>query len=200
MRIAIEGMDGSGKTTVAKYISNYFNYKYITKPFDFLFKDFGFTESQIKDIEWCLYKTQDEALISLFYGMGLLYGTRVIKDEDVVYDRHFVSNYYWHGNEETELLHDLFINYSGKPDLTLLLRASTKTRMELIYKRDSHDRDLSNISMYDDGYDKMITFLENKKFNYEIIDTDNKTIDEVIESCVNTKENKKKDYVRCLKK
>lgn len=94
----------------------------------------------------------------------------------------------------------MFINYSGKPDLTLLLRASTKTRMERIYKRDSHDRDLSNISMYDDGYDKMITFLENKKFNYEIIDTDNKTIDEVIESCVNAIENKKKDYVRCLKK
>ena len=200
MRIAIEGMDGTGNTTVAKYIAEELNYKYITKPFTFLFENFGFNEKQIKDIEWSLYKTYDEALISLFYGMGLLYGTRVLKDENIIYDRHFVSNYYWHGNEETDELHDKFIELCGKPDLTILLKASTKIRMERIARRDEKDGDLDNSAMYDDGYNKMINFLDDKDFNYVIIDTENKTIEKVIEEClkkINENENK---YVRIRKR
>ena len=42
----------------------------------------------------------------MFYGIGLLYATRC-SDENIIYDRHFVSNYYWHGNEETQKLHEV---------------------------------------------------------------------------------------------
>ena len=199
MRIAIEGMDGTGKTTIAKYISEVLNYRYITKPFNFMFAEFGFSEEQIKNIEWKLYETYDEALISLFYGMGLLYGTRVIKDENIIYDRHFVSNYYWHGDEETDSLHDKFIEFCGKPDLTILLKASTKTRMDRIAKRDAKDRDLDNSAMYDDGYHKMIKFLNEKDFNYVIVDTENKTIEDVISECVNIINENKNEYVRSRK-
>ena len=105
MRIAIEGMDGCGKTTVSKILVEKLGYKYVDKSFKFLFESLNINESQLKDLEWKLYETEDEALLTLFYGLGLLYGTRCNPDQDVIYDRHFVSNYYWHGDEETTPLH-----------------------------------------------------------------------------------------------
>lgn len=200
MRIAIEGMDGTGKTTVAKAIAELLDYSYVTKPFNFLFQEFGFNEKQIKNIEWKLYETYDEALISLFYGMGLLYGTRILKEENIIYDRHFVSNYYWHGNEETDSLHDKFIELCGKPDLTILLKASTNTRIQRIATRDSKDSDLDNSAMYEDGFNKMVKFLVEKGFDYMIVDTENKTVEEVINECIGHINQRKIKYVRSRKK
>lgn len=172
MRIAIEGMDGCGKTTVSKILTERLGYLYVDKPFKFLFENLNIDESQLKDLEWKLYETEDEALLTLFYGMGLLYGTRCNYNQDIIYDRHFVSNYYWHGEEETTPLHKELIRLCGKPDLTVLLKASVSTRMNRIYIRDHQDKDLSNCAMYDDGYEKMEKFLQNFDFNYIVIDTE----------------------------
>lgn len=172
MRIAIEGMDGCGKTTVSKILVERLGYQYVDKPFKFLFENLNINESQLKDLEWKLYETEDEALLTLFYGMGLLYGTRCNYNQDIIYDRHFVSNYYWHGDEETIPLHKELIRLCGKPDLTVLLKASVSTRMNRIYTRNHQDKDLSNYAMYDDGYDKMEKFLQNFDFNYIVIDTE----------------------------
>lgn len=172
MRIAIEGMDGCGKTTVSKILVERLGYQYVDKPFKFLFENLNINESQLKDLEWKLYETEDEALLTLFYGMGLLYGTRCNYNQDIIYDRHFVSNYYWHGDEETTPLHKELIRLCGKPDLTVLLKASVSTRMNRIYTRNHQDKDLSNYAMYDDGYDKMEKFLQNFDFNYIVIDTE----------------------------
>ncbi len=181
MKIAIEGMDGSGKTYIAKNLAEKLNFKYVDKPFKFLFRKLNMTEDQIKDMEWELYKTEDEAIISLFYGLGLLYGTRCQEAENIVYDRHYASNYYWHGNEETDILHKSFYTLGGIPDITILLKASVQTRMQRISLRDKKDRDLSNSAMYDDGYEKIEQFLIDNGFPYIVIDTENITKEEVLE-------------------
>ena len=139
MRIAIEGMDGCGKTTVSKILVERLGYQYVDKPFKFLFEKLNINESQLKALEWKLYETEDEALLTLFYGLGLLYGTRCNSEQDIIYDRHFVSNYYWHGDEETTPLHKELIRLCGKPDLTVLLKASVSTRMNRIYTRNHQD-------------------------------------------------------------
>lgn len=172
MRIAIEGMDGCGKTTVSKILVERLGYQYVDTPFKFLFENLNINESQLKALEWKLYETEDEAILTLFYGMGLLYGTRCNYNQDIIYDRHFVSNYYWHGDEETTPLHKELIRLCGKPDLTVLLKASVSTRMNRIYTRNHQDKDLSNCAMYDDGYDKMENFLQNFGFNYIVINTE----------------------------
>lgn len=169
MRIAIEWMDRCGKTTVSKILVEKLGYKYVDKPFKFLFESLNINESQLKDLEW---KLEDEALLTLFYGLGLLYGTRCNLDQDIIYDRHFVSNYYWHGDEETTPLHKELIRLCGEPDLTVLLKASVSTRMNRIYTHNHQDKNLANCTMYDDGYDKMEQFLQNSGFNYIVIDTE----------------------------
>ena len=184
MRIAIEGMDGVGKTTLAKKLVEILNYDYIEKPFKFLFDGMNLNDSDLKRIEWKLYETEDEALITLFYGIGLLYGTKDNCSENVIYDRHLVSNYYWHGTYETAPLHNELIKLCGVPDLTILLKASVHTRMERICKRDSSDKDLSNCAMYEDGYDKMENFLKANYFNYIVIDTEDLLPDEVVDIAI----------------
>ena len=99
-------MDGAGKTTIAKMLAEKLGYKYINKPFKFIYEGLNLSEKQIKNLEWRLYEIEDEAILTMFYGIGLLYATRC-SDENIIYDRHFVSNYYWHGNEETQKLHEV---------------------------------------------------------------------------------------------
>lgn len=201
MKIAIEGMDGVGKTTISKLLAQELGYKYVNKPFEFLFDALNLSEDDIKRFEWKLYEIEDEALLSTFYGLGIIYGTRCIECNDVVYDRHFISNYYWHGNEETKGLHEEFIRICGKPDLTVLLKANVETRMKRISSRNSDDKDLSNIAMYEYGYDKMEEFLKNNDFNYIIVDTENNSIEEIIKIIVNNiSKNIKGQFVRERKK
>ena len=181
MKIAVEGMDGCGKTTVSKILAERLGYEYVNKPFKFLFENLNMDELQLKDLEWKLYETEDEALLTLFYGLGLLYGTRCVSNQNIIYDRHFVSNYYWHANEETMTLHKELIKLCGAPDLTVLLKASVSTRIRRIYNRDNQDKDLSNSAMYEDGYDKMEQFLKNSGFNYIVIDTEYLSPEEIVD-------------------
>jgi len=197
MRIAIEGMDGVGKTTIAKILSEQLDYKYVDKPFKFLFENLNLNESDIKKIEWKLYETEDEALITLFYGIGLMYGTRCNTEENIIYDRHFVSNYYWHGTEETKTLHNELIKLCGTPDLTILLKASVATRMKRIFDRNHNDADLKNCAMYDYGYEKMEKFLQIYGFDYIVIDTEKLLPEEVVDIALqNIKKRKEKSLVK----
>lgn len=50
MRIAIEGMDGSGKTTLSKILADRLGYEYVNKPFKFLFENLNLSESELKDL------------------------------------------------------------------------------------------------------------------------------------------------------
>ena len=71
------------------------------------------------------------------------------------------------------------IETSGTPDLTILLYATPKTRMERLRKRNKYDPDLNDPEKKNDGYNKMIYFLEKYNLPYIVIDTENKTLDEV---------------------
>ena len=129
--------------------------------------------------------------------MGLLYGTRCNLNQNIIYDRHFVSNYYWHGNMETMPLHQELIKLCGEPNLTVLLKASVSTRMNRIYHRNCQDKDLFNCAMYDDGYDKMEQFLQNSGFNYIIIDTDYLSPEEIADIVIKKIElNKQKKMIK----
>lgn len=48
MKIAIEGMDGVGKTTLSKALVEKLNYEYVDKPFKFLFDNLNVNDSDIK--------------------------------------------------------------------------------------------------------------------------------------------------------
>ena len=183
MKIAIEGMDGVGKTTIAKKLAEKYNFTYMERPLKELFetdKVDGMTN--LMDMVSTIYNLDDDVLRAWFFGLGNLESFLKHKDEDLVLDRHLASNYYYNGSERSKPVFELMQEYISVPDITVVLYASNKVRRKRIYKRDKADCDLKDPKSFaEDGYKKIIDFLEETNSPYVLIDTENKTIDEVFE-------------------
>ena len=164
MMIAVEGMDGVGKTEISKHICNNHGFTFIEKPLHYFYNDGAEQKyADLMKVANRMYDIDDNVLKSWYIALGNIYVARMFKDEDIVIDRHLVSNYYWNGSIDSDPVFRALIETSGTPDLTILLYATPKTRMERIAKRDKNDPDLDDPEKKDDGYNKMISFLE--KFN-----------------------------------
>ena len=180
MMIAIEGMDGVGKTEISKHISRQYGFIFIEKPLHYFYND-GVEQkyADFMKVAERMYDINDSMIKSWYFSLGNIYVARMFENENVVIDRHLVSNYYWNGDLKSEPIFESLIATSGVPDLTILLYASPKTRFERLRKRDQEDPDLSDPDKMDDGYNKMIYFVEKFKLPYIVINTENKTLDEV---------------------
>lgn len=183
MKIVIDGMDGVGKSTLAKLIAKKYNYTYMEQP---LLKLFGVNlqdENQRNMFEQILniiFNKEDIRLKAWLTGLGNIYSLINNDNENVVIDRNIISNYYWNGNEETESIFDEILQLTGFPDMTIILYASTKTRLKRIRHRDKDDKDLIDIDVLKDGYEKMSKFVRKRNIPYIAINTEGKSAEEVL--------------------
>lgn len=182
MLIAVEGMDGVGKTEIAKHICQEHGFTFIEKPLHYFYNDDADNKyADLMKVAKRMYDIDDNVLKSWYIALGNIYVTRMFQNENIVIDRHLVSNFYWNGDLESEPIFKTLIDTSGVPDLTIILYASPTTRMERLRKRDKNDPDLNDPEKMDDGYNKMIYFVEKFNLPYIVIDTENMTLDEVKE-------------------
>ena len=180
MIIAVEGMDGVGKTEISKHICKQHGFTFVEKPLHYFYNDGS--ENNFADLMKVanrMYDINDDVLKSWYIALGNLYVARMFQNDNIVIDRHLVSNYYWNGSEDSDLVFKTLIEISGTPDLTILLYATSKTRMERLKKRDKYDPDLNDPEKKDDGYNKMVYFLEKYNLPYIVIDTESKTVEDV---------------------
>jgi len=182
MIIAIEGMDGSGKTTVAKSIEKELKFKYVKEPLKELFE---IDDKHIEKISKKIFDNKDIKLKAWYLALGDIFALNQYKNENIVMDRHVLLNYYWNGNEQSKEIFDTQVKLFGKPDLTIILYASPEIRLNRILNRNPNDPDLQKDNMKKNGYDKLLEFVKKYKYNYVVIDTDNLSIDEVIKKCIN---------------
>lgn len=180
MIVAIEGMDGVGKTTVAKSIEKDFNYKYVKDPLKELLE---IDEEHLRKISDKIFNFDDVRIKAWYLSLGDIYALKHYKNENIVMDRHILLNYFWNGNENSEDIFETQINLFGRPDLTIILYANPNIRMKRISERNPNDPDLYKENMKIYGYDKLTNFLEKYKYNYVIVNTEELSIQEVIEKC-----------------
>ena len=186
-------MDGVGKTTIAKMLAEDYSFKYIEKPLSYIFDTKILSGNiNLREISKNIYNFNDEILKAWFFGLGNLYTILKYEGEDLIIDRHFVSNYFWNGNERSNRVFQVMIDLIGKPDLTVILYASPKTRMKRIYARNKNDYDLTDQEKQVDGYDKMIAFVNDFQIPYVIVNTENKSMDEVYQEVTNIIQDLKK--------
>ena len=180
MLIAVEGMDGVGKTEVSKYICEKYNFTFIEKPLHYFYNDGAEKKyADLMKVANRMYEINDDVLKSWYIALGNIYVARMFQNENIVIDRHLVSNYYWNGSIDSDPVFKALIETCGTPDLTILLYATPKTRMERLRKRDKNDPDLDDPEKKDDGFKKMIYFLESFNLPYIVIDTENTKLEEV---------------------
>lgn len=180
MIVAVEGMDGVGKTEISNHISKQHGFTFIEKPLHYFYNDGADANyADLMKVANRMYDIDDGVLKSWYIALGNIYVARMFQNENIVIDRHLVSNYYWNGSIDSDPVFKALIETSGTPDLTVLLYATPKTRMERLKKRDKDDPDLSDPEKKDDGYNKMVYFLEKYNLPYIVINTENRTLDEV---------------------
>ena len=179
--ISIEGMDGVGKSTTCKLLSERLGYKFVEKPLHYLFD-----ESEDKFDEYIRIRDQVNAnpnrvFTSWFYGLGSIYMYEMFKDENIVTDRHFASNYAWSGSDNNGEVYDLLIQKLGKPKLTVILYSPSETIVNRLISRDVNDSDIVKARKSENIYRRMIDFCKMKELPYLVIDTSSLKPKEVVD-------------------
>ena len=179
--ISIEGMDGVGKSTTCKLLSERLGYKFVEKPLHYLFD-----ESEDKFDEYIRIRDQVNAnpnrvFTSWFYGLGSIYMYEMFKDENIVTDRHFASNYAWSGSDNNGEVYDLLIQKLGKPKLTVILYSPSETIVNRLISRDANDSDIVKARKSENIYRRMIDFCKMKELPYLVIDTSSLKPKEVVD-------------------
>lgn len=178
--ISIEGMDGVGKTTICKMLANKLGYKFIEKNLHYLFDEDEKFDNYIK-IRDKVNANKDRIFTSWFYGLGNIYLYTMFKNENIITDRHFLSNYAWSGTQDNVEVYDLLVKKLGYPDLTVILYANEKAILTRLKNRDKNDTDIGKEKLSKEKYEKMIFFAEKYNIPYMLIDTSDKTPDEIVE-------------------
>lgn len=183
--ISIEGMDGVGKTTVCRLLAENLGFEFVEKPFHFLLDEAGISETDKRPFETyralarTVNKNPNRDFTSLFYGLGSVYMYERFKDKNIVTDRHLASNYAWSGTEENRDVYDLLVKKLGAPDLTVILYAHPEVIHERLKSRNHCDPNLSKIPESERIYERMIQFCTEKKFNHIVLDSSEKSPEEI---------------------
>lgn len=179
MIIAIEGMDGSGKTSISKIVADKIGYNYLDKPM----KNYlNITEEEYENLCQKIYMLNDD-LKALFFGFGNLLAIKTSK-QNIIMDKHILSTYFWNGTDENKDLFNSFIDFGIIPDLTIILYASIENRMRHIKIRNIQDKDLVDERKMSFGYDKMIYFAEKNKMPYVFVNGDELLFEEIVDYIV----------------
>lgn len=178
MHIAIEGLDGVGKTTVCKILAEKLNFKFIEKPLHYLFD----TETEFENynrIRDYVNDQEDRIFTSWFYGLGNIFLYHKFRNVNIITDRHLVSNYLWSGNEKNQLVYDCLVKLIGRPDYTFLLYARNDVISQRLKNRNTTDQDFKKIHLNTQSLNKMKNFLIEYEMDYSIIDTSDLSPDEI---------------------
>lgn len=178
--IAIEGMDGVGKTTASKLLAERLGYKFIDKNLRELFDDGNSYDNYIR-IRDKVNASPDRLFTAWFYALGNIYLHTAHEKENIVTDRYFLSNYAWSGTENNDEVYDLLVKKLGFPDLTVILYADEHAILSRLRHRDELDSDIKKVTLAKEKYEKMIYFCEKYKMPYMVIDASNLSPKDVVE-------------------
>lgn len=173
MHIAIEGLDGAGKTSAAKCLAEELGYDFQECPIYELVGRQGVSTffENLKQIDGNLHAD----IAALFFGAGNLYLRQLGQGKNVVTDRHLCSTYLWNVTDNNMPIFDFLAEACGKPDLTVILYAEGGVRKKRILSRNPLDPDLNEDIFTDEKYEKALEFV--RRYNMKYIWLDNTSLD-----------------------
>lgn len=186
MFIAIEGVDGAGKTSIAKIIAERLKYSYSGQK---ALSEYMEIEEQ-QYLKYCStfrnkVNCNDNKMYWL-YGLSCL----LVSDMDnVICDRHLATVHFWYGNERNACIAETIYSLSKKPDITFLLDVGLEKAIERVNKKFSpidresaaYIREIEKAKKAPFFREKAELFFQRFKLPYNVIDTDDLSIAQVAE-------------------
>ena len=180
VHISIEGMDGVGKTTTCRLLAERLGYTFVDKTLRFLFDEEGGYEDYLR-IRDRVNASSDRLFTSWFYGLGNIYLYTLFGGENIVTDRHLLSNFAWSGTEENTEVYELLLKKLGAPTLTVILYGSEEAIRARLVGRNAQDSDIGKERLAKEKYERMVYFCERYDLPYMLIDTSRLSPEEVVE-------------------
>lgn len=183
MHIAIEGLDGVGKTTTSKEVADRLGFEFIEKPLHYLTDKEGM-ENYMRMTEY-INGNFPADFTAMFYGLGNYFlSSELKKSRNVVTDRFLCSTYFWNCTENNRVFFDYLIGLCEKPELTVILYASARVRRNRITARNPYDPDLKNKVLSEDEYKKMFEFCERYNMPYVVVDSSELNFEQTVDRII----------------
>ncbi len=177
MHIAIEGLDGVGKTSAAKALEKLTGFTLIEYPIRYLTDG----EAGRKQLDRLIVQVEDNTerdFTAMFYGTGNMYLKYLIKGRNIITDRYLASTYFWNCTPNNIEFFDFLVRVANRPNFTVLLFANAEVRKERILGRNPYDPDLKKMIFRDDQYDKLQEFLDRYQMPHCRLDNSHMSIEE----------------------
>lgn len=189
MIVTIDGLDGAGKSTLAKKLSEKLGYEYIDKPIYQLFNvkgDDNYLYDEIYHIQDLIYnKTDSNTLKSYFTGLSLLYIKECMSNKNLIIDRGLLSAFAFNGDINSMPVFETLINLGVFFDAAIIVTASNEERIKRIKKRNENDPDLVLDKIKNLRGDSINQFIiEHPELPCHTINTDNLTQEEVLDEAL----------------
>lgn len=187
MIISIDGYDGTGKTTLAKKLSEKYGFFYMENPAVYMIMEkdnCSFEEANLvlKAKEKELFSIGNKQEIASFYCGVLAWLNNYSETRNIVLDRGFLTTYAVVGFPETEYLFDYFLNKGAFLNGSIYLTAKDETRVKRIFDKNPNDPDLKfPLKWHDNNLEEYAT---SRKLNYVKIDTDGISPNEIFEKAI----------------
>lgn len=179
MIIAIEGIDGAGKTSVAKKLSEKLGFTFIEKALKDAFSINKDTYISLRE-SLKFYTKENPDVMAIFFLLNNVISN--VSAENIIADRYLLTNYFFYGNEKNMALYTAFLDVMGKPDYTVVLTADNDTLIKRIKSRnlskEDEEKELRKVNRKISFEDKVVPFLEENDLKYIKVDTSNLSADE----------------------
>jgi len=138
--IAIEGLDGCGKTTVAKLLATRLRCKLVEKPLRWILQEEG---QQGLESYWAVVNRVNEFPDPMcrqwFHCLGWLLIHHRYPDSLVIVDRYVLSNLDYNQNPRFDQVYQAALSEIGQPLFTAVLEVTANERRRRITQRDGQD-------------------------------------------------------------
>ena len=177
MHIAVEGMDGVGKTSTAKLLAEMLGFQYHSKA---LHKMKYFNAPDAYDNFITLNECLDEKpAVPFEYGIRASFLYDRMSNVDTVTERYFCSNYAVSPTQSALQAIEKSIEIFGVPNLTVILYCDPKINYRRMYNRNPNDKDFYKLKAHENFYSDIKKCVEIFNLPCFFLDTSALTLEEV---------------------
>lgn len=181
--IAVEGLDGSGKTTIARLLSKRIGCGFVEKPMRWLLQrgdeaGLGRYDEVVNRVN----ALESAVARQWFYCLGWLLIAGRHHDSLVVVDRYVLSSLSYNYSESFDDICALALNFASPPLFTVLLAVSEGERLRRLGQRSADESEFADLGQDVSRFARMQAYLDRQNWPHIVVTTDSADPAQVVDA------------------